>query len=292
VIRTRPERTGNTLAAAGCLTVAGLTITAVPRPEPLDYFLARRGVGTWAAVRRLIQTCHVRVDGVVCKHYRRSLEHTSLVMVDGVEISDGEDRGTLICHKPAGVACSHAPQDAPLIYDLVPEAWRHANLQTVGRLDRDTTGLILFTIDGTWAQQVVEPDHARWKRYRIAFSGMLVADAVERVARGLPIGGEATPCLPARLTLDGNGSDGLGLASLELCEGRHHQVKRMIDALGGRVVRLHRDRIGALVLPEDLAPGALRPLSGVERQALMQESLDHPRDPVLSERSGGEDHAS
>lgn len=254
------------------------------RPEPLDYFLARRGVGTWAAVRRLIQTCHVRVDGVVCKHYRRALDAATRVTVDGVEITDGEDTGTLICHKPAGVACSHAPQDAPLIYDLVPEAWRHPNLQTVGRLDRDTTGLIIFTIDGTWAQQVVEPEHARWKRYRIAYRGTLVGDAVARVAAGLPIGGEATPCLPARLVLAVAAADGLGQATLELCEGRHHQVKRMIDALGGRVERLHRDRIGALELPVDLTAGAMRPLLPAERAALLRTT-----DPVLSEAGDDED---
>ncbi len=237
-------------------------------PEPLDYFLARRRVGTWAEVRRLIQTCHVRVDGQVCKHYRRALSDSSVVTVDGVAISDAEDSGTLICHKPAGVACSHAPQDTPLIYDLVPEAWRHPNLQTVGRLDRNTTGLILFTIDGTWAQQVVEPEHARWKRYRLAYSGTLVADAVERVAAGLLIGGEATPCLPARLTLDDAAPDGFGQATMELCEGRHHQVKRMIEALGGRVERLHRDRIGELALPHDLAAGMMRPVTSEERARL------------------------
>jgi 16S rRNA pseudouridine516 synthase len=240
----------------------------VARPEPLDYFLARRRVGTWAEVRRLIQTCHVRVDGQVCKHYRRALDDTSQVTVDGVAISDGEDSGTLICHKPAGVACSHAPQDAPLIYDLVPPAWQHPNLQTVGRLDRNTTGLILFTIDGAWAQQVVEPEHARWKRYRIAFSGTLAADAVERVAAGLSIGGESTPCLPARLTLADAAPDGLAQATMELCEGRHHQVKRMIEALGSRVERLHRDRIGALDLPHDLAAGMMRSVTPEERAQL------------------------
>jgi 16S rRNA pseudouridine516 synthase len=243
----------------------------VPLLEPLDYYLARRGVGTWAEVRRLIQTCHVRVDGVVCKHYRRALTDLSVVTVDGVVISDGEDTSTLICHKPAGVACSHAPQDAPLIYDLVPPAWRHPNLQTVGRLDRDTTGLILFTIDGTWAQQIVAPKRTRWKRYRIAFSGALVEDAVTRVALGLPIGGESTPCLPARLHLDVVAADGLGMATLSLCEGRHHQVKRMIDALGGRVMRLHRDRIAGLDLPTDLSAGSMRPLSALERAAVLGE---------------------
>jgi 16S rRNA pseudouridine516 synthase len=79
---------------------------------------------------------------------------------------------------------------------------------------------------------------------------------------------EERPCLPARLTLDGPDADGCGLATLELCEGRHHQVKRMVRALGGLVVGLHRDRIGALALPADLAPGALRVLRADERLLL------------------------
>lgn len=240
----------------------------MPRPEPLDLYLARRGVGTWAEVRRLIQRERVRVAGVVCKHYHRQLAVDEPVAVDGVEVADGADASSLLCHKPAGVACSHAPAHAPLIYDLVPAAWRHPNLQTAGRLDRDTTGLIVLTIDGRWLQRLVAPEHTRWKRYRIAHSGALPVDAVARVAAGLPIGGEERPCLPARLTIDPPAGDGLGQATLELCEGRHHQVKRMIDALGGRVVRLHRDRIGGLDLPSDLAPGAFRPVTTGERAAL------------------------
>jgi 16S rRNA pseudouridine516 synthase len=240
----------------------------VPRPEPLDRFLTRRLACTWATARGLIQGSRVRVDGVVCKHYHRQLVDDARVSVDGAEVADGEDATILVCHKPAGVACSHAPEDAPLVYDLVPPAWRHPDLQTVGRLDRDTTGLLLLTIDGTWAQTIVAPRQARWKRYRVAYSGVLAADAVARVAAGLPIAHDQTPCLPARLTLAGVDEDAMGLATLELCEGRHHQVKRMIMALGGRVARLHRDRIGGLELPRDLLPGVMRPLSGDEVERL------------------------
>ncbi len=262
----RPAMQGD---GRGCHVGVVMSMPPVPHSEPLDRFLTRRQVGTWAVVRGLIQTCRVRVDGVLCKHYRRALVPGSLVEVDGQVIGDGEDASTLICHKPGGVACSHAQEDAPLIYDLVPPAWRHANLQTVGRLDRDTTGLILFTIDGTWAQRIVSPQCKRWKRYRLAYHGALVPDAVERVATGLPISGEVIPCLPARLTLAGIGGDALGLATLELCEGRHHQVKRMIETLGGRVARLHRDRIGGLSLPDDVAPGTMRPLSADECEWLL-----------------------
>ena len=227
-------------------------------------------MGTWAAVRSLIQTCQVRVDGVVCKHYHRTLTADSVVTVDGQVVTDSEDASTLICHKPAGLACSHAPQDAPLIYDAVPEAWRHVNLQSVGRLDRDTTGLLLFTIDGTWAQRIVSPKRARWKRYRIAYSGILVGDAEQQVAKGLLLADEETPCLAARLSRNDAAENSLNVATLELCEGRHHQVKRMIQALGGKVERLHRDRIGALELPADLRHGEFRPLNITEREALLR----------------------
>ena len=98
----------------------------------------------------------------------------------------------------------------------------------------------------------------------------MLSDAEERVAAGLPICGDPRRCLPARLTRDETAPDGLALATLELSEGRHHQVKRMIAALGGHVERLHRDRIGALDLPTDLAVGAMRSLRPDERARLCE----------------------
>ena len=155
-------------------------------------------------------------------------------------------------------------------WERVGDDLLHENLQTVGRLDRDTTGLLLFTIDGTWAQRIVSPKRVRWKRYRILFSGTLMADAEQQVADGLPLAGDETPCLPARLVRNMADENGLHLATLELCEGRHHQVKRMIQALGGKVECLHRDRIGGLELPADLRSGEIRPLRINEREALLR----------------------
>jgi 16S rRNA pseudouridine516 synthase len=237
--------------------------------EPLDAYLTRRTGWTWAEVRRAIQRRRVTVRGVVCKRYHRQLDPGDAVVLDGAAILDGANLGTLVCHKPAGVACSHAPGDAPLIYDLVPESARHPNLQTAGRLDRDTTGLIILTIDGRFQIRLTAPGHALWKRYRIHYTGQLRDQAREDVTAGLILPDEPDPCLPARLTLESGGADGLGRATLEICEGRHHQVKRMIRTLGGQVVRLHRDRIGALDLPEDLAAGAMRALGADERALLL-----------------------
>jgi 16S rRNA pseudouridine516 synthase len=246
--------------------------------EPLDRFLVRNGPWPWAEARRRIHWGLVTVDGV-CEHrYHRRLPPGAVVAMDGETVLDTPDRSVLLCHKPAGWACSHAPGDAPLIYDLIPPDLAHPDQQTVGRLDRDTTGLLLFTLDGKFLQRVVAPGRKLPKRYRIAYSGTLVPDAIERVAAGLPIPGDERSCLPAPLTLDSDEGrsddrttgrpDGLRSATLVLAEGRHHQVKRMIEALGGRVERLHRDRIGGLDLPGDLLPGTMRRLTGSEREAL------------------------
>jgi 16S rRNA pseudouridine516 synthase len=247
--------------------------------EPLDYFLTRRGVGTWASVRLLIQGQQVLVNGSICKHYRRRLQPNDVVQVSGVTIHDGEDTGTLICYKMAGYACSHEIKHAPLLYDVIPSSYQHPNLQTVGRLDRDTTGLLLLTIDGEWAQLVMSPKRRCWKRYRLAFSGELIQDAQARVSAGLTLLDDPRPCLPARLELLGYTADGLREANMHLCEGRYHQVKRMMMTLGGRVQRLHRDRIGGLTLPDDLTPGDMRPLRVEESRALFDQSeneLDIP----------------
>lgn len=256
--------------ATGCNLAQVTAPCDMRQDEPLDYFLTRRGVGTWANVRQLIQQQQVLVNGIICKHYHRRLLSTDVINVSGVDIKDDIDSGTLICYKKVGFACSHELKDAPLLYDVVPSQYQHPNLQTVGRLDRDTTGLILLTIDGIWAQLVMAPEKRCWKRYRLAFSGRLSTDAEARVCRGMMLLDDSRPCLPGRLELLGHAVDGLGLATMHLCEGRHHQVKRMIAALGGRVERLHRDRIGGLELPIDLQPGEMRPLRADELARLFE----------------------
>ena len=231
--------------------------------EPLDRFVTRVAGMTWAAARLAIHAERVAVNGVMTQKYHRQLRVDDRVTLDGLDLGDPPDRSILICHKPVGLACSHKAQDAPLIYELVPEALRHPNLNTVGRLDRNTSGLLLITCDGKFLVRVTAPERKQPKRYRIGYSGELVADAVERCAAGVMIDGFDTPCAPASMALDGPGR-----ATLVISEGRHHQVKRMIAALGGKVVALHRDRIGGLDLPDDLAPGAMRVLTAAEQLRL------------------------
>jgi 16S rRNA pseudouridine516 synthase len=243
----------------------------IPPGEPLDRFLARRGQGSWAGVRQLIHRSRVQVDGVATRRYHQRLLGGERVEVDGVLVADGPDTTVLLCHKPAGLACSRDPDDIPLIYAIVPAALDHPDLHTCGRLDRSTTGLIVLTIDGAVTQRLTDPAGKRWKRYRVVFAGRLADDAVERVAAGMVLPDDGTRCRPARL-LEIAQQDGGGRCTLELCEGRYHQVKRMILALGARVEALHRDRIGALELPADLAPGQMRAASAAELAALEREA--------------------
>lgn len=238
--------------------------------ERLDAYLARRGHGSRSVVRELIRRGRVTVDGVVCRDAARRVAGEE-VRVGGAAVASGANEATLLVHKPVGYAVSHDPREAPLLDELVPPAYRHLPLQAAGRLDRATSGLIVMSTDGQLIHALASPRRALEKRYRVLYRGELAEDAVERVREGLLLRGEEMPTLPARLELEGNDPDepGLGRATLHIREGRYHQVRRMIAALGGEVAALHRDQIGALELPQDLAPGQAREITDAERELLL-----------------------
>jgi 16S rRNA pseudouridine516 synthase len=173
----------------------------------------------------------------------------------------------LAVHKPVGYACSHDEREAPLLYDLVPPEWQGLGLEAAGRLDRATSGLIVLSTDGGWIHRLTHPTRKVGKRYRIEYDGQLVEDAAVRCRQGLELGADEAPAAAAELVLEGPGR-----ATLLLREGRHHQVRRMIAALGGEVTALHRDRIGSYELPRDLAPGEAVRLGDAELERLVTDS--------------------
>ncbi|MBA2480531.1 MAG: rRNA pseudouridine synthase [Planctomycetes bacterium] len=238
--------------------------------ERLDGFLAHRGFGTRSQARDLVRGRLVSVDGLMCRD--PSLHITDqVVTVEGRVIAAGVDTATLLLHKPVGFACSHDPDEAPLLDELIPDDLRHLALQSAGRLDRDTSGMIIVTTQGELIHALTNPRRHVLKRYRLLYRGKLSHHAVARVAKGMVIEGDPKPTLPARLELEGVGDDGTGRATIHLSEGRYHQVRRMIAELGGEVVALHRDRIGSLELPAELAAGMVRTLSDEERAQLFVE---------------------
>lgn len=164
----------------------------------------------------------------------------------------------ILMHKPVGYVCSHDDGEGRLVYDLLPERWRRRDpkISTIGRLDKDTSGLLLLTDDGTLLHRLTSPKHKVPKIYEATLDRPLRGNEAEVFASGtLMLNGEKTPCLPAILTVLDETH-----VRLEIVEGRYHQVRRMFAAVGNHVTTLHRSTFGKLSL-EDLKVGEYRILS-------------------------------
>jgi 16S rRNA pseudouridine516 synthase len=224
----------------------------------LDRLLANLGYGSRREIGRMAKAGWLTLDGAVLKDesQRVKLEPDlpTRLRVQGEEL-DPLPGMVIMVHKPLGVTCSRK-ETGTLIYDLLPERWRVRDpaLSTVGRLDKETSGLILLTDDGELLHRIISPKHHVPKRYVVGLDRPLKGTEGAAFAAGtLMLDGETTPLLPAEMEVTGERT-----ARLVLHEGRYHQVRRMFAAIGNHVVTLHRDRIGALDLPVDLEAGAYR----------------------------------
>jgi 16S rRNA pseudouridine516 synthase len=231
----------------------------------LDAYLARAGLTSRKEARGLIRRGAVQVDDQVCRDSQRRITSERVILGESVVESPVEQTDFLV-HKPVGLSCSRDARESPLIFDLLDETLRRRDLKIAGRLDRATSGLLVLTTDGNFVHRLTHPTRKVPKRYRILFEGSLVEDAAERCRDGIALGAEGRLTRPAEFVLEG-----AGRATMVLREGRTHQVRRMIHKLGGEVIALHRDQFGSLDLPEDLAPGDLRPLEPGERACLLSE---------------------
>lgn len=232
----------------------------------LDAYLSRAGLASRKEARGLIRHGKVGVGGEVCRDAARRIGDETVTLGED-EVASPEQQTDFLMYKPTGVACSHDEREAPLVFGLLEEVLRRRELRIAGRLDRETSGLLVLTTDGDFVHQLTHPTRKIPKRYCIEFSGELVPDAVARCRDGIVLAGRDEPTRPAELALDGEHA-----ATLVLREGRTHQVRRMIRALGGEVTALHRDRVGGFDLPTDLAPGEVRPLERPERGLLLNDS--------------------
>ena len=224
----------------------------------LDRLLANLGYGSRREVQGLVQRGAVVLDGAALADAGARLALTpdlsARLRVDGAAL-DPPPGMALMLHKPLGVTCSH--KDAgTLVYSLLPDRWRlrQPAISTVGRLDKDTSGLLLLTDDGALLHRIISPKRHVSKRYLASLARPLEGHEAERFASGaLMLEGEDKPLLPARLEPLSDRQ-----ALLTIAEGRYHQVRRMFAAVGNHVEALHRDRIGGLDLPADLPPGVYR----------------------------------
>ncbi|MBQ7726406.1 MAG: pseudouridine synthase [Clostridia bacterium] len=160
----------------------------------------------------------------------------------------------LMMNKPAGVLTATEDRSAPTVLDLVPEAWRRKKLSPVGRLDKDTTGLLLLTDDGGLNHRLCAPKTEIYKTYVAELDGCVTPEMRQLFLEGVTLA-DGTVCRPAVLTALSETS-----AQIEICEGKYHQVKRMFAAAGRTVTALERTAVGGFSLPETLRPGECREL--------------------------------
>lgn len=227
----------------------------------IDKLLASMGYGSRREVEALIDRDLVHLDGEVLVDCTMRVElNGSLrarLQVDG-EPLDPLPNMVVMLHKPVGVTCSHKESGA-LIYDLLPSRWkrREPKISSIGRLDKDTSGLLLMTDDGQLLHKVISPKHHVAKVYVATLARPLEGDEGTKFASGtLMLEGEEKPLLPAEMEIIDATT-----ARLTLHEGRYHQVRRMFAAVGNHVAALHRESIGELRLPIDLTAGDHRVLT-------------------------------
>lgn len=230
----------------------------------LDRYLHDLGFGSRKDIDRLLKKQRVTVDGAVVKQGAQSVSTQSLVTVDG-EVLDYAPTVWLMLNKPPGVITATKDARDKTVMDLLPERFARMQVVPVGRLDKDTTGLLLLTNDGALAHRLMRPKSRIMKTYDIIYEETLAADAVARLAQGIDLGDFTTA--PAVLEVLEE-----GLARLSISEGKFHQVKRMMHEVGGVVTALRRVAIASLTLDETLAPGEWRLLTQEELDGLREEA--------------------
>ncbi|MEF2822071.1 MAG: pseudouridine synthase [Oscillospiraceae bacterium] len=230
--------------------------------ERLDKLLA--GTGKWSRreVKALVRQGLVRVDGRLAASAEDKLDPAAAVVTVAGETISLCRFTYVMLHKPAGVLTATEDRKQPTVLDLLPPELRRIGLAPVGRLDKDTEGLLLLTNDGELAHRLLSPKYHVDKRYLARVDGELSAADMEAFARGMTLG-DGLECLPAGLEVL---PDRVCIVTLR--EGKFHQVKRMLAARGAPVLYLKRLSMGPLTLDDSLAAGAYRLLRAEEILAL------------------------
>jgi 16S rRNA pseudouridine516 synthase len=229
--------------------------------ERLDKFLCDSGVGTRSQVKVIIKAGRVTVDGIPARDGSAKIDpQKQKVCLDG-EILGGKRIVVLMLNKPAGYITATEDPKEPTVMELLPEAYRYLDLKPVGRLDKATEGLLLFTNDGDLLHRLISPKKEIPKVYYARHEGVATEEDVAAFRAGMTLRDE-TVCLPAELEPLGPGE-----SLITVCEGKYHQVRRMMAARGMHVNYLERRQEGPLTLG-DLPRGEVRELSQEEIASL------------------------
>ena len=230
--------------------------------QRLDKILSEAGIASRRELKGILKAGRVQVNGVTVMRGEEKIDaQTAAITLDGAQVLL---RRTVILmlHKPAGFVTSTAEPGARTVMELIPEAWRRLGVLPVGRLDKDTEGLLLFTNDGQLAHRLISPRSAVWKIYYAEHEGIAGTDDAAAFEAGLVLG-DGTQCLPARLR-----PIAAGKSYVEVQEGKYHQVRRMLAARGMPVTYLKRIRLGPLELG-GLPLGQVREVSVPELEGVL-----------------------
>ena len=229
----------------------------------LERLLQKHGFGTRKACRSLIRQERVALNGTVCDDPFAEVDTAGLIFtVDGVNWPYAEF-ASIVLHKPAGYECSRKPQHHLGVLELIPPQLRERGVQPIGRLDEDTTGMLLLTDDGQLNHVLSSGKRKLPKVYLATTKHPLDQTQIEQLLAGVLLNDEPAPIAAAGAEIVAP-----HLLRLTLTEGKYHQVKRMVAAAGNRVEALHREAVGEFALPADLKPGEWRWLAAVDLQKL------------------------
>ena len=229
--------------------------------ERLDKFLCDSGAGTRSQVKALLKAGRVTVDGRPEKDNSRKIDpDTQVICLDG-EVLGGKRRVVLMLNKPEGYVTATEDKNDRTVMELLPEAYKHLDLKPVGRLDKATEGLLLFTNDGDLLHRLISPKKEVPKVYYARHEGTAGEEDVAAFAAGLTLR-DGLECLPAKLE-----PLGAGESLITVCEGKYHQVRRMMASRNMTVLYLERREEGSLTLG-DLPRGQVRELTEAETAEL------------------------
>lgn len=227
----------------------------------LDKFIAENTGLTRSQAAKALKSGIVTVNDVVVKSGSVKISEQDSIRYDGELFSWVEAGQYFMLYKPQGYICSHDDGEYPTVFQFFDYPLM-TKLHTAGRLDVDTTGLVLLTDDGKWSHRITSPKHHCEKTYLVTLADPVEDFYAEKLAEGILLRGEREPCLPAQLEIIDDYN-----VNLTISEGRYHQVKRMFAALGNKVEALHRWRIGDVILDDSLEEGEFRPLTETEKES-------------------------
>lgn len=230
----------------------------------LDKYLADMGMGTRSELKKVIRSGRVQIDGVPVKKPEEKVDiESQTVTLDGKNVAY-QTMEYYMLHKPSGVVSATKDKKEKTVLDLI-EGQKRKDLFPVGRLDKDTEGLLLITNDGTLAHRLLAPGKHVDKVYYAKIDGKVTKEDVIRFSEGVDIGDEDLT-LPAKLEILTSAEESKILLTIQ--EGRFHQVKRMFESVGKKVTYLKRMSMGSLILDENLKKGEYRPLTKEEIEKL------------------------